>query len=248
MPFLAPAAPSPAQSHYAAIPLVAPSSSAARQSDAAAGDDEKLLGLQAGDAFGQAPRRHWLVVAWTYLSPILVLALAASVYLDRRRTAINRSTVVNPYACGPKSNFTTLEAVCRAGMGPERQKVRFNGGHLLGGFPSTPFVDSRARREQDENYELALDRHLTQQQCDAIYPGLYLSVPAPPSSLVTVLLSLTLSSVRREIERARDYWKARGGVTEKDLDEAEEKGQARVQIIKNRVRLRFTSLSMARSG
>ncbi|BGP28598.1 hypothetical protein JCM10296v2_000334 [Rhodotorula toruloides] len=134
----------------------------------------------------QVPRRHWLVLAWTYLSPFLVLLLAASIYVDRKRTALARMTVVNPYACGPKSNFTTLEAVCRAGMGPERQKA--------------------------EKYELALDRHLTQQQCDAIYPGLYL-----------------------EIERARDYWKARGGVTEKDLDEAEQKGQARVQIINNRM-------------
>ncbi|BGP04534.1 hypothetical protein JCM10049v2_000336 [Rhodotorula toruloides] len=184
VPFLAPSpSPSHSQAHYAAIPLTTTTSSKSNDGLHGVDDDEKLLGLGAGV---QVPRRHWLVLAWTYLSPFLVLLLAASIYVDRKRTALARMTVVNPYACGPKSNFTTLEAVCRAGTGPERQKA--------------------------ENYELALDRHLTQQQCDAIYPGLYL-----------------------EIERARDYWKARGGVTEKDLDEAEQKGQARVQIINNRM-------------
>lgn len=36
----------------------------------------------------------------------------------------------------------------------------------------------------------------------------------------------------------RDFWKARGGVTQKDLDDAEEKGQARAMIYNNRVRQR----------
>lgn len=121
VPFLAPSpSPSHSQAHYAAIPLTTTTSSKSNDGLHGVDDDEKLLGLGAGV---QVPRRHWLVLAWTYLSPFLVLLLAASIYVDRKRTALARMTVVNPYACGPKSNFTTLEAVCRAGTGPERQKV-----------------------------------------------------------------------------------------------------------------------------
>jgi hypothetical protein len=47
---------------------------------------------------------------------------------------------------------------------------------------------------------------------------------------------------RSEIDRAVSYWNARGGVTLKDLDEAEAQGQARVQIYNNRVRP-FSALS-----
>ncbi|GAA5925329.1 hypothetical protein JCM3775_006424 [Rhodotorula graminis] len=128
-------------------------------------------------------RRNALAHAWLWVSPILVLALASSTYLAARRT---NSGVLNPYACAPKSNWTLLRDVCAADRGAGEQK--------------------------DDNYELALDRHLTQDQCDAIYPGLYL-----------------------EVERAHDYWKARGGVTQKDLDEAEAQGQARAMIVNNRL-------------
>lgn len=60
--------------------------------------------------------------------------------------------------------------------------------------------------------EVGMDRQLTQGQCDAVYPGLFY-----------------------EVERARDYYAARGGVTEAELDEAESVGQARVIIKNNRL-------------
>ncbi|GAA5859763.1 hypothetical protein JCM1840_006443 [Sporobolomyces johnsonii] len=72
--------------------------------------------------------------------------------------------------------------------------------------------------KQLAKYDLTLDRHLTQAQCDDVYPGLYL-----------------------EVERMRNYWKARGGVTQKDLDDAEEKGQARAMIYNNRLYIKSYS-------
>lgn len=43
----------------------------------------------------------------------------------------------------------------------------------------------------------------------------------------------------REIERSKAYWEARGGITQKDLDEAQEKGQARAMIYNNRLYVKW---------
>ncbi|KAM0755468.1 hypothetical protein T439DRAFT_282816 [Meredithblackwellia eburnea MCA 4105] len=56
-----------------------------------------------------------------------------------------------------------------------------------------------------------MDRSLTQEQCDIVFPDLY-----------------------KEADRSRDYWRKRGGVTLDLLTKAEEKGQARVMIHNNR--------------
>ncbi|GAA5992422.1 hypothetical protein JCM11641_002902 [Rhodosporidiobolus odoratus] len=136
-------------------------------------------------------RRSILVNLWLYSSPILVLILGL--------TALRKSTpletgVLNPYACTPRPKFASLAEVCAADS------------------------DSGGKEPLDEgttvaaSYNLELDRRLSQAQCDAVFPGLYL-----------------------EIDRAVDYWKARGGVTQKDLDDAEERGQARAMIYNNRL-------------
>lgn len=41
--------------------------------------------------------------------------------------------------------------------------------------------------------------------------------------------------VDREADRARDYWKSKGGVNLTDLDKAQVRGQARAMIHNNRV-------------
>lgn len=41
--------------------------------------------------------------------------------------------------------------------------------------------------------------------------------------------------INREVDRAIQYWRDRGGVNTSDLDTAEHKGQARAAIINNRV-------------
>ncbi|GAA6063847.1 hypothetical protein JCM10212_003594 [Sporobolomyces blumeae] len=66
--------------------------------------------------------------------------------------------------------------------------------------------------ENLNQYDLTLDRHLNHEQCDIVFPGLF-----------------------EEIYRARDFWKERGGVTKKDLDDAQERGQARALIYNNRL-------------
>lgn len=73
-------------------------------------------------------------------------------------------------------------------------------------------LSQEAFAAQAERLELGMDRQLTQGQCDVVYPGLFY-----------------------EIERARVYYAARGGVTEAELDEAESVGQARVIIKNNRL-------------
>lgn len=60
--------------------------------------------------------------------------------------------------------------------------------------------------------DIGMDRHLAGAQCDAAFPGLY-----------------------AEADRARDWYRARGGVTLQELDEAEEVGQARVIIKRGRM-------------
>ncbi|BGP44545.1 hypothetical protein JCM10450v2_000359 [Rhodotorula kratochvilovae] len=186
LPFLAP---HPQQQPYAALPLAASSASAPgspRQAPTFL-DAEKQLPFVAP---GPVTRRNALIQAWLWLSPLLVLALAASTWIRGRPQP--ETGILNPYACAPKSNFTLLRDVCAA--------------------------DGGVKEQESDNYELALDRHLTQDQCDAIYPGLYL-----------------------EIDRARDYWKARGGVTEKDLDDAEAQGQARAMIVNSRLYIKSYS-------
>lgn len=49
--------------------------------------------------------------------------------------------------------------------------------------------------------------------------------------------------VSREADRARDYYKARGGINFTDLDAAQVKGQGRAKIINNRVRRRPSATS-----
>ncbi|TNY17190.1 glycosyl transferase family 90-domain-containing protein [Rhodotorula diobovata] len=181
----------PAQSPYAAIPL-GPTTSSSSQ-PVSPHDAEKQHAFI--PLAPPAPRRNQLAHAWLWVSPILVVALAAATWVVSRPAP--ETGIVEPYACAPKSNWTLLRDVCAADRGADQQ--------------------------QNDNYELALDRHLTQEQCDAIYPGLYL-----------------------EVERARDYWKARGGVTQQDLDDAEAQGQARALIVNNRLYVK--SYSDAQQG
>ncbi|BGP12491.1 hypothetical protein JCM10213_005473 [Rhodosporidiobolus nylandii] len=177
-------------SPYASIPL----SASASPPLPLAGDDEKQLPslLPSGSS-----RRSPLVLCYLYLSPIFILALAVAA-LSRRESD---GDVLNPYACSPRPDFVSLREACAAG---EAGEAVLEGGENL--------VDGK--------YDLELDRRLSQSQCDAIYPGLYL-----------------------EIDRAVDYWKARGGVTLKDLDDAEAQGQARAMIYNNRLYVKSYSSS-----
>lgn len=52
-------------------------------------------------------------------------------------------------------------------------------------------------------------------------------------------MRLELTRIIREIERSKVYWAAKGGITSKDLDEAQERGQARAAIINNKLYLKW---------
>ena len=115
VPFLAPSPASDAAhpaAAYSAIPLSSLPSSPA--------DAEKQHTYAAPGA-PSSTRRNALAHAWLWVSPILVLALAASTYLAARRPD---SGVVDPYVCAPKSNWTLLRDVCAADRGADEQKVR----------------------------------------------------------------------------------------------------------------------------
>lgn len=153
-------------------------------------DDEKRLQHLSGLA--SVPihhRRGALVAAWIYISPLLVALLAVYGYLYTKPPGADR--ILNPYACMPKSSLSSVTQVCK--------------------------LENRyANPENATDYDITQDRHLTQAQCDIVFPGLF-----------------------QEIERSRDYWKARGGVSQKDLDEAQEQGQARAMIYNNRLYVKW---------
>ncbi|GAA6035919.1 hypothetical protein JCM8097_005164 [Rhodosporidiobolus ruineniae] len=176
----------PSAAPYSSIPL---SSTSAPTSPRLA-DDEKQ-----SPYFFNPPSRNPLVTCWLYISPLLVLAFAVAAFSRRPKQADDG--ILNPYACQPKSPFTSLKAACSADAG----------GAAL----------------NDTSYNLELDRRLSQSQCDAVFPNLYL-----------------------EVDRAVDYWKARGGVSLQDLDDAEVKGQARAMIYNNR--LYVNSYSSSQQG
>ncbi|GAA5918793.1 hypothetical protein JCM1841_002738 [Sporobolomyces salmonicolor] len=186
VPFLALDDSAASSSSYSAVPLSAaasaPTSGKSSPRLETVDDDEKQLPHLSTLVSPLHHRRHPLVALWLVVSPIIVLALAVTAYAGRRPKPDDG--ILNPYACEAKSEWSSLKQVCTNGTG----------------------ADDLAR------YDLPLDRHLTQAQCDDVYPGLYL-----------------------EVERMRDFWKARGGVTQKDLDDAEEKGQARAMIYNNRL-------------
>ncbi|GAA5922293.1 uncharacterized protein JCM15063_003249 [Sporobolomyces koalae] len=129
-------------------------------------------------------RRSALVAIWIYLSPVLVVLLA--LYAYRYTTPPGSDRIVNPYACHPKPSLNALNQVCQVGR--------------------------EAQFENLESYDVTQDRHLTQSQCDSVFPGLF-----------------------QEIERSKAYWQARGGISEQDLDAAQERGQARAMIINNKL-------------
>ncbi|SGY34338.1 BQ5605_C002g01614 [Microbotryum silenes-dioicae] len=141
--------------------------------------------------------RSRLVQIWLFISPLTTILLVVAVLRMASREPppepvprpVPLPETLNPYACAPKSNLTALSEICTL----EQNK-------------------GKSWREAAEGYEAGHDRHLTQAQCDNVFPGLYL-----------------------EIDRAVAYWKKEGGVTLKHLDEAEKKSQARVLIKNNRL-------------
>ncbi|KAM0793496.1 hypothetical protein ACM66B_000935 [Microbotryomycetes sp. NB124-2] len=127
-----------------------------------------------------------LILIWTYTSPLVVLAVFLSC---KRPIRVDSSGgIINPNVCERPSTYSSLEQMCLTAPKDDRWNQ-----HL-------------------EGYELGLDRHLTDAQCDDVFPGLY-----------------------KEVDRTVEFWKAQGGVKLSDLDAAEERGQARVQIINNRL-------------
>jgi hypothetical protein len=56
-----------------------------------------------------------------------------------------------------------------------------------------------------------------------------------PFSLGLYVDAYVMYGVDREADRARDYWKSKGGVNLTDLDKAQVRGQARAMIHNNRV-------------
>ena len=129
---------------------------------------------------------------WAKASPVIVTALVILLYRQSNvNEYIRQSGSINAaLKCAPRSEFSSVQAVCSA----------------------QPTLSQAAFAAQAERLEVGMDRQLTQEQCDVVYPGLFY-----------------------EVERARDYYAAKGGVTEAELDEAEAVGQARVIIKNNRL-------------
>ncbi|KAK4057692.1 hypothetical protein OIO90_001340 [Microbotryomycetes sp. JL221] len=146
----------------------------------------------AGGAFHHNQRsllQRWmsvLVALWTWTSPFILVA----VYLTcKKPPRVDTSGgILNPYVCERPSVYSSLEQMCLTAPKDDRWN------------------------SQLEGYELGLDRHLTDDQCDDVFPGLY-----------------------NEVDRAVKFWSEQGGVKLADLDAAEEKGQARAMIINNRL-------------
>ncbi|GAA5993968.1 hypothetical protein JCM5350_003507 [Sporobolomyces pararoseus] len=193
LPFLSNSAdPSPSRDY---IPLPRLSTSALNTpsgsiSASPVDDDEKRL--QHLSSLASVPihqRRGPLVAAWLYISPILVILLAIYGYLYTKPPGTDK--IINPYVCTPKSSLASVKQMCKVGKGNSE-------------FENRP------------DYDITQDRHLTQAQCDTVFPGLF-----------------------QEIERSKAYWGARGGITQKDLDEAQEKGQARAMIYNNRLYVKW---------
>ena len=144
---------------------------------------------------GGPPRRSRadrLASFWTRASPVVVVALVVLLYRQSDANEyIRQSGSVNAaLKCAPRSEFSSVSAVCAAQTN----------------------LSQAVFEAQADRLELGMDRQLTQDQCDVVYPGLFY-----------------------EVERARDYYAARGGVTVADLDLAEEVGQARAKVINNRL-------------
>ncbi|GAA5876154.1 hypothetical protein JCM16303_007039 [Sporobolomyces ruberrimus] len=189
VPFLPATTPrSPSSADYIPLPRLSTSTLSTPLGSASNSpiDDEKRL--QHLSNLSSVPihhRRSPLVAIWIYVSPLLVVLLAIYGYLYTKPPGFDR--IVNPYVCTPKSSFASVGEMCEV-------------------------ANATSKAEPASGYDMTQDRHLTQAQCDAVFPGLF-----------------------QEIERSKTFWKAKGGVTPKDLDEAQERGQARAMIYNNRL-------------
>lgn len=140
---------------------------------------------------GGALRKVQLV--WLVLSPFLVLALwiwGHRRYKDPKIVPLEYRQ--DAYACRARAYSESIASVCA--------------------------VHSSASETPGSRLDFGMNRLLTDEQCEASFPGLYV-----------------------EIDRARKHWSAKGGVYLKDLNDAVPKSQARVQIYNNRLYVQWFS-------
>jgi hypothetical protein len=100
LPFLSSSSPT---SPYSAVPLSATSSP--RIGGGKESDEENDLQTTS------PARRSPLATAWLYLSPLVVVVLAVLAVKGFRNDG---DGIVNPYACRPAAQFTSLSKACAA--------------------------------------------------------------------------------------------------------------------------------------
>lgn len=155
----------PAQSPYAAIPL-GPTTSSSSQ-PVSPHDAEKQHAFI--PLAPPSPRRNQLAHAWLWVSPVLVVALAAATWVVSRPAP--ETGIVEPYACAPKSNWTLLRDVCAADRGADQQQVRLCPSSLptrvvptlltTGPFSLVPCAERQLRaRARPSPHAGAVRRHL----------------------------------------------------------------------------------------
>ncbi|KEI42616.1 uncharacterized protein L969DRAFT_92050 [Mixia osmundae IAM 14324] len=153
----------------------------------------------------------------------------------------SKDIVIDPFKCRALPKYTShLTACANSGLDLTEREVAYRGKQYktrtLAAIPGVQLAndsldesrlarvalkDPYASRDlPDEKiseilYDLSTDRHLTDTQCAAIFPGLF-----------------------EELDRAASYWRERGGIHMRDLDKGMPQANVHVIIKRNRLYLK----------